>query len=145
MPDPRLNPTRPVLAVSVAIFREGRVLLAARGREPMKGVFTLPGGAVELGETLSEAALREVREETGLMVRLAGFVTHQEVLHLGADGRAERHYVICVFAANWDGGEPITTEEASEYRWADPVTLDGLRVTEGLAAIVAAARIVAER
>ena len=145
MADPRLNPTRPVLAVSVAIFRDGHVLLAARGREPMKGVFTLPGGVVELGETLSEAALREVREETGLTVRLAGFVTHQEVLHVGAGGRTERHYVICVFAAQWDGGEPTITEEASEYRWADPGTLDGLRVTDGLAAIVGAAQIIAER
>jgi 8-oxo-dGTP diphosphatase len=135
-------PATPILAASVAIFREGKVLLAARGREPLKGVFTLPGGAVELGETLSEAALREVREETGLKVRLAGFVTHQEVIHQGADGRTERHFVICVFAAHWDGGEPAVTEEASEYRWADPATLDGLRVTEGLPAVVAAARLV---
>jgi ADP-ribose pyrophosphatase YjhB (NUDIX family) len=136
-------PSTPILAASVAIFRDGKVLLAARGREPLKGVFTLPGGAVELGETLAEAALREVAEETGLAVRLAGFVTHQEVIHLSADGRTERHFVICVFAAHWDGGEPRVTEEASEYRWADPATLDGLRVTDGLAAIVAAARLVA--
>jgi ADP-ribose pyrophosphatase YjhB (NUDIX family) len=144
-PDDRLHPVRPILAASVAIFRDGRVLLAARGREPMKGVFTLPGGAVELGETLSEAALREVREETGLTVRLVGFVTHQEVIHLGREGRAERHFVICVFAAHWQSGEPAITEEASEFRWADPVTLDGLRVTEGLASVVAAAKIVADR
>ena len=106
-------PATPILAASVAVFREGRVLLAARGREPLKGVFTLPGGAVELGETLGEAALREVREETGLRVRLAGFVTHQEVIHQSADGRTERHFVICVFAAHWDGGEPAVTEEAT--------------------------------
>ena len=57
----------------------------------MKGVFTLPGGAVELGETLTAAALREVKEETGLDVIIVGFVTHQEVIHIGADGRTERH------------------------------------------------------
>jgi 8-oxo-dGTP diphosphatase len=139
----RLFPTAPILAASVAVFRDGKVLLAARGREPLRGVFTLPGGAVEIGETLAEAALREVREETGLSVRLAGFVTHQEVIHLGADGRTERHFVICVFAAHWTGGEPAVTEEASDYRWADPASLDGLRVTDGLASVVAAARVVA--
>jgi 8-oxo-dGTP diphosphatase len=139
----RLNPAAPILAASVAIFRDGKVLLAARGREPLKGVFTLPGGAVELGETLAEAALREVREETGLVVRLAGFVTHQEVIHLDAGGRADRHYVICVFAAHWDGGEPAVTEEASDYRWADPAALGTLTVTDGLASVVAAARLVA--
>jgi 8-oxo-dGTP diphosphatase len=139
----RIYPAQPVLAASVAIFRERRILLAARGREPMKGVFTLPGGAVELGETLEAAALREVQEETGLTVRLTGFVTHQEVIHFAADGRAERHFVICVFAAHWAGGEPVVTIEASDYRWADPDSFGDLAVTEGLAAIAKAARLVA--
>ena len=145
MSDARHYPAKPILAASVAIFRDGKVLLAARGREPMKGVFTLPGGAVELGETLTAAALREVKEETGLDVRIVGFVTHQEVIHIGADGRTERHFVICVFAAHWTGGVPAITEEATEYRWADPSGLEGLRVTEGLGGIVAAAQRVAER
>lgn len=145
MTDERHYPARPILAASVAIFRDARVLLAARGREPMKGVFTLPGGAVEIGETLAAAARREVLEETGLRVDLAGFVTHQEVIHLAPDGRTERHFVICVFAAHWAGGEPHVTEEASEFRWADPSTLDALRVTDGLGAVVAAARLVAGR
>ena len=63
---PRTYPTRPYLAVSAAIFRDGRVLIVRRGRPPAHGLYTLPGGGVELGETLEEAIVREVREETGL-------------------------------------------------------------------------------
>src|ERR1700689_4375459 len=64
----RTYPTRPYLAVSAAIFREGRVLIVRRARPPAHGLYTLPGGGVELGETLEEAVAREVREETGLEV-----------------------------------------------------------------------------
>jgi ADP-ribose pyrophosphatase YjhB (NUDIX family) len=130
---------RPILAVSVAIFRGGRVLLAERGREPMRGVFTLPGGAVERGERLVEAARREVLEETSLDIEPVGFVAHEEVIVRGEKGRTQRHYVICVFAARWLGGEPVPSEEATAFRWADPETLDGLPVTPGLAAVVARA------
>lgn len=129
----------PVLAASVAIFREGRVLLAARGRPPARGVFSLPGGKVEPGESLTEAALREVLEETGLVPLLLGFVDHVEVIGREADGRLSHHYVIAAFAALWQGGEARVSAEALELHWVDPVTLDGLPVTPGLAGIVAKA------
>jgi ADP-ribose pyrophosphatase YjhB (NUDIX family) len=138
----RSYPDRPVLAVSVAVFRDGKVLLAARGREPMKGVFTLPGGAVEAGERLEDAARREVLEETGLGIGAVRFVSHEELIRLDDDDRAKAHFVICVFSAAWSGGEPTITEEATEFRWADPATLDDLPVTPGLFGIVALAKAV---
>jgi ADP-ribose pyrophosphatase YjhB (NUDIX family) len=66
----RTYPTRPYLAVSAAIFRDGRVLIVRRGRAPSQGIYTLPGGGVEVGETLEAAVVREVREETGLEIEL---------------------------------------------------------------------------
>lgn len=140
MTDPtRLYPDRPILAASVAILRGGRVLLAARGREPMRGVFTLPGGVVEAGETLADAARREVREETGLDLGDLVFVAHEEVVRRDPTGRIERHYVICVFAGRLGEGEPVPGEEAPELRWVDPAALDGLPTTPGLGAIIARA------
>ena len=136
-------PMRPVLAASVAIFRAGRVLLAARGKEPLRGVYTLPGGKVEAGETLVEAALREVAEETGLHPQLLGFVDHVEVIGRDVTGGILHHYVIAAFAARWQGGEPRTSAEALDFRWVDPATLDGLPVTDGLQAIVAKAAMLA--
>lgn len=137
--DKRLYPDRPILAASAAIFRDGRVLLAARGKAPMRGVYTLPGGVVEIGETLAEAARREVMEEVGLDVEIIGFAGHVEVVRRDVEGAVERHFVICAFAARWTGGEPMIGEEAADIVWADPTTLDGLPTTDGLAGIVAAA------
>jgi ADP-ribose pyrophosphatase YjhB (NUDIX family) len=139
----RSYPDRPFLAVSVAIFRDGRVLLAARGREPMKGVFTLPGGAVEAGERLEDAARREVREETGLELGALRFVSHEELIRFDDTNRASAHFVICVFAASWAGGEPEVTEEASSFLWVEPDRLGEVPTTPGLPGIVAIARAVA--
>ncbi|CAM5763650.1 NUDIX hydrolase [Labrys miyagiensis] len=136
----RSYPSRPILAASVAIFRDGRVLLGERARSPGQGLFSLPGGVVELGETLEEAARREVREETGLDVDIVGFVRHNEVVYRDKDGVVHRHFVIAVFAARSPEGEPEVSEETLAFRWADPATLDGLPVTDRLAEIVAAAR-----
>ena len=139
MADDTSGRARPILAASVAIFRDGRVLLAQRGREPLRGVFTLPGGKVEAGETLAQAALREVAEETGLVPALAGFIDHVELIARDGSGQIRHHFVIAAFAARWQGGEPRPSEEAPAFRWADPVTLDNLAVTDRLHEIVAKA------
>jgi 8-oxo-dGTP diphosphatase len=138
--DPRLHPPRPILAASVAVMREGRVLLAARGRDPLRGVFSLPGGAVEVGETLVEAARREVGEETGLAIGAPDFLTHEELILRDGYGRVERHFVICVFTAAWAGGEPQVSEEAVEFVWADPFERTSLPVTPGLWDLLATLR-----
>jgi 8-oxo-dGTP diphosphatase len=142
MSDPgnaRTYPTRPFLAVSAAIFRDGYVLIVRRARPPAHGLYTLPGGGVELGETLEEAVVREVREETALEVEpiaLAGF--RQAIARDGA-GRVERHFVILPFAARWISGVVSLNEELAEAHWLVPGGLAALKTTEGLAEIVAAA------
>jgi 8-oxo-dGTP diphosphatase len=101
----RTYPTRPYLAVSAAIFRDGRVLIVRRGRPPAHGLYTLPGGGVELGETLEEAIKREAREETGLEIAPLELVGFRQAIVRDPEGRVERHFVILPFAARWIQGE----------------------------------------
>jgi ADP-ribose pyrophosphatase YjhB (NUDIX family) len=137
--DIRRYPDRPYLAVSAAIVRDGKVLVVRRARKPALNLYTLPGGAVESGETLHEAVVREVREETALTVEPIALAGHREVIMRDADGRVERHFVILSFAARWRVGDVALSDELDDARWLAPAELAGLRTTEGLADIVAAA------
>jgi ADP-ribose pyrophosphatase YjhB (NUDIX family) len=137
--DPRIYPERPFLAVSAAVIRDGRVLVVRRGRAPARDLYTLPGGAVETGETLAAAAIREIEEETGLAIEPVGLAGYREVITRDAVGRVERHFVILAFAARWVSGEPRLNAELAEARWLYPAEVSGLATTEGLADIVAAA------
>jgi 8-oxo-dGTP diphosphatase len=143
--DPRSYPDRPYLAVSAAIIRDGRVLIVRRARPPAEGVFTLPGGAVEAGERLEEALLREVREETALTVEPLGLAGHREVIRRDHADRVERHFVILAFAARWIAGEPVLNAELTDAHWMFPAEIDGLQTTEGLTDIVRAAFALAQR
>ncbi len=135
----RTYPTRPYLVVSAAIFRDGRVLIVRRAQPPANGLFTLPGGGVELGETLFEAVIREVREETGLEIEPLALAGYRQMIARDAAGRIERHFVILPFAARWLAGECSLNDELAEARWLKPSELSGLETTEGLADIVASA------
>ncbi len=139
MADARTYPERPFLAVSAAIMRDGKILVVRRARKPALNLYTLPGGAVETGETLTEAVRREVREETQLDVEPVAIAGHREVIVRDAQGRVERHFVILCFAARWIAGEPVLNEELDDARWLIPAELSSLRTTDGLAEIVAAA------
>jgi 8-oxo-dGTP diphosphatase len=137
--DPRVYPDRPYLAVSAAVIRDGRVLVVRRARAPARDLFTLPGGAVEAGETLEQAVRREIEEETGLTIAPVGLAGYREVIARDAAQRVERHFVILAFAARWIAGEPTLNAELAEARWIEPAELAGLTTTEGLADIIAAA------
>ena len=139
MAEGRSYPTRPHLAVSAAIIRDGKVLIVRRARPPARGLYTLPGGGVEAGETLHEAVVREVREETGLEVEPLGLAGYREVIARDADRKVERHFVILPFAARWISGEVALNEELAEARWLAPDALAGLATTEGLAEVIRAA------
>ena len=139
MAEGRSYPSRPYLAVSAAIIRDGKILIVRRARPPAYGLFTLPGGGVEVGETLHAAVMREVREETGLTIEPLGLAGYREAIARDRDGGIERHFVILPFAARWLAGDVALNEELAEARWLVPAELAGLETTEGLAEIVRAA------
>src|SRR5947209_16036784 len=132
----RLYPARPLLAVSVACFRGGKVLLATRTRPPAKGALTLPGGLVEPGERLVEAALRELQEEVEVEAEILGFNGHAERIDRDDRGRVKHHYVIASFVARWTAGEPQSGPEAGEIVWADADALNDLPLTDALRALL---------
>ena len=136
---PATPATRPQLAVSASIFRDGKILLVRRARQPAKGTYTLPGGRVEFGETLLEAVQREVREETALTINVAGLAGWREVLPNAAAGIAG-HFVIMSFAARWLSGDVVLNDELDDFRWCDPDTLGVAPTTAGLGEIIASAR-----
>jgi 8-oxo-dGTP diphosphatase len=131
--DGRLFPARPLIGVSIAVVRDGRVLLAQRANEPMRGVWTLPGGLVEAGERLAEAALRELEEEVGSCAEVVGAsLTPTEILLRDEDDRLRHHYVIHPHAARWRAVEPAPGPEALAVRWARLDEVEGLATTPGL-------------
>jgi len=137
--DIRTYPQRPYLAVSAAIIRDDKILVVRRARRPALGVYTFPGGAVEVGETLAEAVAREVLEETALSIEPVALAGHREAIIRDKQGQVERHFVILCFAARWLAGETQLNEELDDARWVDPAEIAGLRTTDGLADIAAAA------
>jgi ADP-ribose pyrophosphatase YjhB (NUDIX family) len=136
MTSDRFYPSRPVLTASVAVIREGRILLATRGKPPGEGLFSLPGGRVELGETLAEAALRELREEVGVEAKLIGLIAPVEFIERDEKGHIRHHVVIAAHAACWVSGEPQTGPEAKEIRWVTERDIADLPLTAGLAGIL---------
>lgn len=138
-----VQPTHPQLAVSAAIFRDGKVLLTRRARSPAKGFYSLPGGRVEFGESLHQALAREVDEETGLDIAIVGLAGWREVLP-AAPGAG--HYLIMSFAALWVAREPALNDELDDYRWISPgalASLSDLKLTGGLDDVIqSAARLV---
>jgi 8-oxo-dGTP diphosphatase len=127
---------RPQLAVSAAIFRDGKVLLVRRARSPGRGFYSLPGGRVEFGESLHAALHREVDEETGLEIGILGLAGWREVLPTAGGG----HYLIMSFAARWIANEPVLNEEHDDFKWLAPEKLSGLKLTGGLPEVIEAAR-----
>ena len=132
-----VQPSYPQLAVSAAIFRDGRFLLVRRARSPAKGFYSLPGGRVEFGETLYAALHREVAEETALKIEIVDLAAWREVVpETGGGG----HYLIMSFAARWSAGEPVLNDELDDYKWLAPDALGELKMTFGLQEVIQSAR-----
>jgi 8-oxo-dGTP diphosphatase len=136
--DDREFPPRPILAVSAAVFRQGRVLIVRRARAPMIGHFSLPGGVVEPGETLAAALARELEEEVGVAAEIIAFNRHVEaIVHEG--NRVRTHFVIASFVARWISGEARPSDEVDRVEWIDPTADPPAPMTPGLAEILAGA------
>ncbi|MEN9708345.1 MAG: hypothetical protein RIQ68_753 [Pseudomonadota bacterium] len=136
MSDSRLYPARPILAASLAVFREGRVLLGARAAPPNDSFYSLPGGLVETGETLEEAALRELLEETGVTASCCGFTGWSQVIQRDSDGKVEKHFVIASFAGHWISGDGAAGPELPSVKWVSLSEAGRLPLTQGLLPIL---------
>jgi ADP-ribose pyrophosphatase YjhB (NUDIX family) len=129
--DDRRYPARPIVGVGAILFDGSRVLLVERGHEPLKGVWSLAGGAVECGESLRQAVRREVLEETGLEVEPLGAPqVFERILH-DAGGRAEYHYVLLDFVCRVVSGTLHPASDASRAEWVERVDLPAYNLTEG--------------
>lgn len=114
----RRYPERPIVGVGAVIVNDGCVVLVKRAHEPLKGEWSLPGGTVEVGETLAEAVVREVREETGLDVRVGSLVEVLDRVHRGPDGQVEYHFVLLDYKCTVLSGMLVHGSDASDARWA---------------------------
>lgn len=117
----REYPSAPIAGVGAVVFHQGNVLLVRRGREPLKGQWSLPGGAVELGETLEEAIFREVWEETGISVAAMSLLTAVDRIERDGKGLVRYHYVLADFLCGVVGGAseaPLrAASDAADCRW----------------------------
>ena len=138
--DTRRYQDRPLLGVSVAVWRGDKVLLVRRGRPPLMGLWSLPGGLVEAGETLAEAAARELAEETGIIAEDFSAVDRAEIIVRDDGGRVDRHYVLIVFGATYHSGEARAADDAADVRWVDAGELAGLELTADTARVLSAHR-----
>jgi 8-oxo-dGTP diphosphatase len=140
----RLFPARPILAVSAAVFRQGRVLIVRRARAPLIGHFSLPGGGVEVGETLAAAVARELMEEVGVKAEIIAFNRHVEAIAREGD-RVRTHFVIASFVARWRRGEARLSDEVDAVDWIDAEGALPSPTTPGLGEILASAARIASQ
>ena len=110
----------PRVGVGAIVIREGRILLVQRASAPGKGFWAIPGGLVELGETVREAAERELLEETGVSVRARDAFFIFDFIDRDAEGKIRYHYIIVDFLADYLGGEPKAADDVSDARWVSP-------------------------
>ncbi len=120
MSDDRQYPERPYVGVGAVILKGDQVLLVRRGKAPRLGAWSIPGGMQHLGETVAEAAHREIHEETGLEVEILGIVDVVDSIQRDGDGRILYHYTLIDVAAAWRAGEARAGGDAAEAVWADP-------------------------
>jgi 8-oxo-dGTP diphosphatase len=111
-------PSAPIMSVGAIIVDAGRVLLVRRGSEPLKGQWSVPGGALELGESLIDGLVREVREETGLTIEPVELIELLDRIHREGD-RVRFHYVIADYLCRVAGGELRAATDADEVRWVE--------------------------
>jgi len=129
-------PDRPIIGVGAVIVENGRALVVRRGTEPLKGEWSIPGGVVELGETLRQAAAREAKEETGLEVEPGEVLEVVDRIMRDAERKVQYHYVLVDFLCRLVSGDARPGADASELRWITVRELEGFPIADSAAAVL---------
>ncbi len=132
----REYPESPIVGVGALIVEDGRVLLVKRGHPPLKGEWSVPGGAVEIGETLREAAAREACEETSLTVQVMDLLGVYDRVLRDPEGRTLYHYVLIDFLCQRVQGEALAAGDAEQVRWYTPEEAANLPLAEDTAEVI---------
>ncbi|PKO23597.1 MAG: NUDIX hydrolase [Chloroflexi bacterium HGW-Chloroflexi-1] len=119
----RMFPTRPLAGVGAVVWDGARLLLEQRGQEPARGLWAVPGGLIELGETAEDAVRREVREECGIDVTVGPLLGLFEPVQRDPDDRIRYHYVVIDFLAYYRSGTLRVGDDAADVRWVAPADL----------------------
>ncbi len=135
----REYPPRPIVGIGVVVLKGDRVLLIRRGKPPNAGSWSLPGGAQELGETVEQAARRELLEETGVTVGLLELLAVIDNIRPDPAGRVRYHYTIIDFAAPWVAGEPQAGSDAGAAEWAPLDRLEPYALWDQAVRVIASA------
>lgn len=122
-------PDHPRVAVGAVVFKDARVLLIRRGQPPAEDLWAIPGGSVKIGETLQQAAEREILEETGIQIQAARPIYTFDVIERDAAGKVRFHYVIVDLEADYVMGKPSPGDDAVEARWVSAAEINNLKVS----------------
>jgi 8-oxo-dGTP diphosphatase len=125
----REYPAMPLAAAGAIVVHEGRLLLVKRGQPPSQGLWSFPGGRIELGETVAQAATRETLEETGVVIRPRDVACVVDAVTRDEAGRVRYHYVIVDVYADYVRGEPVAATDSAQARWVSPEELASLDLT----------------
>ena len=129
-------PDRPIVGVGAVIVRDGRAVIVQRATEPLRGQWSIPGGAVELGETVRQAAAREAGEETGLEVEVGEVLEVFDSIYPDPDGRTRYHYVLIDFLCRPVRGELKAGADAAQARWVEERELADFQVSESATRVI---------
>ncbi len=133
-------PNRPLIGVGVVVWKGENILLIRRGKLPMRGRWSLPGGRQELGETVRETAVREVREETAVDIRVGGLIEVLDAIHREKDGTVSMQYTLVDFDAEWLSGDLEAGDDADRAEWVNVDDLSGYDLWEETLRVIALSR-----
>ncbi|WP_341702661.1 NUDIX domain-containing protein [Ferrovibrio sp.] len=122
----REYPAQPLVGLGAIVWKDGRVLMVRRGRPPGEGIWSLPGGLQQLGETVADGIRREIAEETGVEIELLGLVEVIDSVRRDAGGDIQYHFTIIDYAARWVAGEAAAGDDAAAVAWVAPDELHRL-------------------
>jgi mutator protein MutT len=136
----RQFPDRPIVGVGAVVLHGDRVLIVKRGHPPLEGEWSLPGGTVEVGETLEAALVREILEETGLEVAVGAVVEVLDRIQYSDDGRIEYHFVLVDYVCTVAAGELAPASDAADARWVSAEEFPAYRLTHKVLEVIEKAR-----